>query len=257
MIKVFKQLLKEFWIPLTIATIWTGVNIIKVHEKPLDWTDYINIGVTAFFFVSWMTGQFFRVRKQENISSSLDKIEARVNSVLGDISKQANNMKIISDRQLYQTFDICLDSIRDAREELADISRQFMKVKTYDIEKFSFKRDNPLYRCKLTLNTLVSYALYTHNFELNHDLIQRYTRTAYFSEEVVGTVTSFLNQLSHFGQNWQTDKSKEILKDIHDNLEKVKTKILKDTIYVSQLYKNNSLELVLDRHLNSLKKLIE
>ena len=68
-------------------------------------------------------------------------------------------MKIISDRQLYQTFDICLDKIRDAREELADTSKQFMKTKTYVIEKFSYKRDNPLYRCKVTLNTLISYAL--------------------------------------------------------------------------------------------------
>lgn len=255
--KILQQLIKEFWIPLTAAVIWTIINALKKHEKPLGWTDYINITMPTFFFISWMTGQFFRVKKQESVSSSLNQIETRVESVLSDISKQAHNMKIISDRQLYQTFDICLDKVRDSREEIADMSRQFMKTKTFDLDKFSFKRDNPLYRCKLTLNTLVSYALYTHNFELNEELIKRYTRTAYFSEEIVGSITTFLNQLRQFGFKWETAKTKHLLVEIKNNLEQVKSSILKDTIYQTELYKGNLLSLVLDRHLNTLKRLIE
>ncbi|SOD15139.1 hypothetical protein [Pedobacter xixiisoli] len=254
--KILKQLIKEFYVPFLVAIVWTGINALKLTKKPSSWTDYVNIGMPTFFFASWMTGQFFRVKKQESVSSSLSNIEARVEAVLGDISKQANDMKIISDRQLYQAFDVCLSNLRDAREELADLTRQFIKTKAFDVEKFSYKRDNPLYRCKVALNTLISYAMYTHNFEINDELRRRYNRTATFTEEVAGTVTNFLKQLSRFSQKWQTDKSREIIKEIHNNLEQVKNNIVKDTIYDTKLYKNNNLKLVLNRHLNSLDKLM-
>lgn len=252
--KVFKQLLKEFWIPFTIAILWTTINAYNGQNKPKNWSDYVNIAMPSFFFVSWLTGQYFRVRKQEHVSSTLGNIEQRVEAVLGDISNQAKNMKIISDRQLYQTFDICLDHVREAKEEIADLNRQLIKSKVIDLEKFNLKRDNPFYSARRYLNQLVNYALYTFNFDTNEQLGQRYNRTAYQTEELVGVITSLINQLNHQKLDWKTEKSKELLNDIKHNLGLVKDEILKKTKYNTEHYKGYDLDKIIGKHLETLQK---
>ena len=66
--KIIKQILKEFWIPLLGSIIWTVINYYNSEKSVKDWTELVSIFAPAFFFLSWMTGQFFRVKKQTGVS---------------------------------------------------------------------------------------------------------------------------------------------------------------------------------------------
>jgi hypothetical protein len=83
--KVFKQLLKEFWIPSIIASIWTFFNH-KSDLPDLNWilNDAKNFGA-AFFLTSWFGGQIFRVIKQQKTESSLKSVLSRIETVSSNL----------------------------------------------------------------------------------------------------------------------------------------------------------------------------
>lgn len=92
---VFKQLFKEFWIPSTVAIIWSLVNYSTAKDQDWSFIKIVNIAAPTFFFASWLTAQYFRVRKQEHVSTTLNTIEGRVDSVLGRIEKQADEIEYL------------------------------------------------------------------------------------------------------------------------------------------------------------------
>ncbi len=255
--KIVKQLLKEFWIPLTLAVLWTCLNFFTQTDKEKKWTDFINIAMPTFFIVSWMTGQYFRVRKQEQVSTSLSKIEGRVESVLTDISKQTKEMKFITDTQVVQTFDLCLDYLREAKEELSDKSRLMKKGGVVEESIFELYRENPFYQCKRFLNRLINYASYASRLDRLDDLKERYTRTTYHVEELAGVITSYTGRMNHIKVNWQTEKSKAILQEIAALIKKMKNEILPFSRYASESYKGYDLNKILDTHISNLTKLAE
>lgn len=250
--KILKQIIKEFWVPLTAAAVWTIWNTFKTGGKINNITDAINIAVPSFFFVSWLTSQYFRVRKQESVSSTLQNIENRVESVLSDISKQTESMAALSDRQLLQTFDICIDLLREEKEEISDINRQLRTGMTLDISKFSLKKENPFYDSYRYLNRLVNYAIYTLEFDTSQNLQKRYDRTAYHVEELAGNITTLINQANSQKINWQTTKSKAIIKSITLLLIDARSKIVPSTKYSNEHYKGGILTNVLTRHIEKL-----
>ncbi|NHM07507.1 hypothetical protein G4D82_09770 [Flavobacterium sp. CYK-4] len=254
--KIVKQLLKEFWLPLTVAIIWTIINICNA-TKPQKWTDYINVAMPTFFFVSWMTGQYFRVRKQEQVSTSLSKIEGRVESVLSDISNQTKEMKFITDTQVVQTFDLCIDYFREAKEELSDKSRLMKKGSAIDETIFELYRENPFYQSKRFLNRLINYAAYTSKLDKPDDLKERYTRTTYHVEELAGIITSYINRMNQFEIKWKTEKSKDLLKEIAFLMTKMQNEILPLSKYSTEKYKGNDLRKVLNTHISNLTKFAE
>lgn len=249
---VLKQILKEFWAPLAGAIIWTIWNTLKAGSKVGSTTDAINIAVPSFFFISWLTGQYFRVRKQESVSSTLQNIESRVESVLGDISKQAEGLIALSDRQLLQTFDVCLDLLREEKERISDLNRQVRTGLVLDTARFSLKKDNPFYDSYRYLNRLVNYALYTLKLDTSEDLKQRYNRMAYHIEELAGNVTTLINQSNSQKVNWKTNKSKAIIKSITYLLIATRDNIVPVTKYSVEKYKDGDLTNVLTKHIEKM-----
>jgi len=249
---VLKQIIKEFWIPLTAAIVWTIWNAVKTGGKINNITDAINIAVPSFFFVSWLTSQYFRVRKQESVSSTLQNIESRVESVLGDISRQTESMAVLSDRQLLQTFDECIDLLREEKEEISDMNRQVRSGLPLVASKFSLKKDNPFYNGYRYLNRLVSYALYTLELDVSEDLKQRYERVAYHSEELAGNITTLMNQAYLQNINWKTNKSKDIIKSVIIIITNVRDKIVPVTKYAAEPYKGGNLVSVLTKHIDKM-----
>lgn len=83
--KTITQLVREFSIPFIAATTWTVSAL---------WGQTLNVQTVganfgpAFFFASWMTGQFFRVRKQAGVESSLVAVERRIQSVIDRLEIQ-------------------------------------------------------------------------------------------------------------------------------------------------------------------------
>ena len=87
--KTIAQLAKEFWLPLVIATAWT---VLALRGEVVDIKSVGRNFGPAFFFVSWMTGQIFRVRKQAGVESSLTKVESRLESMVTQLEVKSLQM---------------------------------------------------------------------------------------------------------------------------------------------------------------------
>lgn len=252
--KIIKHIIKEFWIPLIGSIIWTVFNFYSLKDQDKNITTIINIAMPSFFFISWMTGQYFRVKKQTDVADSLSSIETRINGVLDDIKNQSNSMKMITDTQLFQTFDVCLDFVRETKEEMADRNRLFKKELKVEFSQFELYRDNPFYQSKRSLNRLISYSKYTLALNRHDEFQERYTRACYQSEELVGSITSFIGKMNHQKVDWKTVKTDSLLKEISAIMVVLKTDILPYSRYSTKPYKGSELVITLDTHIESLNK---
>ncbi len=87
--KTALQLIKEFSIPLVVSIVWTAY-VLWGKEVTVQ-----SIGANfggAFFFVSWMTGQFFRVRKQAGVESSLSAVEERIHGITDRLERSTKEL---------------------------------------------------------------------------------------------------------------------------------------------------------------------
>ncbi len=87
--KTAKQIFREFWLPFLVASFWT---FFIAFGKPRDLKTAISGFGTAFFLASWMTGQFFRVRKQEGLQVGLSSIENRLIAVVGQLETNTQEL---------------------------------------------------------------------------------------------------------------------------------------------------------------------
>lgn len=89
--KVLSQLLKEFCLPFVVALMWAtfgGGGGIQSLTVP-GWIARFS---TAFFFVSWLGSQLFRVNKQVKTESSLAGIGARLDDVVVGLEASAKEV---------------------------------------------------------------------------------------------------------------------------------------------------------------------
>lgn len=84
-----KQILREFWLPLLAAICWTTYVLWSI---PIDLKAVISAFGPAFFLASWLTGQFFRIRKQEHVQSGLSSVETRLQSLVKQLEMQAQEI---------------------------------------------------------------------------------------------------------------------------------------------------------------------
>jgi hypothetical protein len=91
--KIIRQLLKEFWLPLFLAISWVIYNIYG-NESSTTWNvkNIINIFGPTFFLLSWLTGQFFRVKKQTKVEDSFGTMETRFNELLNEFKLKTDDM---------------------------------------------------------------------------------------------------------------------------------------------------------------------
>jgi len=83
--KTLKQLIKEFWLPFTIAVVWSFINFYNKEYSSLSFVNIINIFGPSFFLASWLSGQYFRVTRQAKVENNLEKIEKRANDILNKL----------------------------------------------------------------------------------------------------------------------------------------------------------------------------
>lgn len=87
--KTALQLFKEFRIPFVVAAAWT---IYVVWGQKFSIEKSLSSFGPAFFLASWMTGQFFRVRKQAGVEASLGTVEQRLNHLVEELETQSQKM---------------------------------------------------------------------------------------------------------------------------------------------------------------------
>src|ERR1039458_8256158 len=88
--KLAIRLLKEFWLPATVAVAWTVYNI-GTAGSVWDVKTLINVFGPSFFLASWATGQFFRVQKQAHVEKNLTSIESRVENLVTRLEKHTQD----------------------------------------------------------------------------------------------------------------------------------------------------------------------
>lgn len=79
--RVLRQLLREFWVPLLLGATWTAFN---VRDRPGDnWNarTVLNVFGPTFFFMSWLVAQWYRVRKQQRVEEGIDALHAGVRAI--------------------------------------------------------------------------------------------------------------------------------------------------------------------------------
>ncbi len=90
--KVIRQLLKEFFLPLLIAGGWTLYSLRTIDATIVS---AVTVFGPAFFLISWLVGQFFRVKKQVGVEKSLGDVETRLTTLstkLGDVEKRLEKL---------------------------------------------------------------------------------------------------------------------------------------------------------------------
>jgi hypothetical protein len=254
---ILLQLLKEFWLPALVAIAWSAVNFSASTDQTWSWTRLINIAAPTFFFVSWLTSQYFRVKKQEHVSTTLETIERRVESVMSEVEQQARGLKYLADAQVVQTFDECIDRFREAREEIADRSRQVKAGESLDPGIFLLNRDNPFYPARRYLHQLVKYALHTTAIGREVDLEKRFSLTATHIEELAGTIGNFIGRMNKAGILWKTPRSIGLIDSICTEIELFRDELVVHSKYGAQTYKGDQIYSgLVATHLSHLRSLI-
>ncbi len=85
------QIFKEFWLPFTAAALWSFYSMYNSADG-FRTKDVLSSFGASFFFFSWMTGQFFRVRKQVAVERSFGSLEARVEGMVSKIETETDRM---------------------------------------------------------------------------------------------------------------------------------------------------------------------
>lgn len=90
--KIAKQIFKEFWIQTTLSIIWATFKMYNSKET----NEYISIFIANFsgslFFLSWMFGQVFRVKKQLKIEEEFGNIKSDLNILIKNLEKQTKDL---------------------------------------------------------------------------------------------------------------------------------------------------------------------
>jgi len=80
-VKVLRQLLREFWLPLLLGVLWTAYNMIDRPREEWTMRQVLNVLGPTFFFMSWLVAQWYRVRKQQRVEDELSEIQSGVRAL--------------------------------------------------------------------------------------------------------------------------------------------------------------------------------
>jgi len=245
-----KQIVKEFWLPLLSTIAWTFFTVSTDKSQTWTFAKVTNVAGPTFFLISWMTGQYFRVRKQEHVSDSLSSITGRVEAQTRKLSDMVTG-------GLVQTFDECIYALKDAKEELADVSRKIKTRPDIDPAAFELNRGSPFYQPRRYLDVLVGYAGYATT-AVDEDIVrERFTRCSYHIEELGGHVGNFIARLEHHGVAWKTERSRALVIGIASAIERFETEFLPYSRYDTEPYKGTqNLRTILRGHVARLRTAI-
>jgi hypothetical protein len=89
--KIFPQLLKEFWIPFLIASCWTFYNLYSNSTKP-TFLNILSSFSPAFFFLSWLLAQYWRVKKQIGVEAGFSTVEKNLINLSQELETKTTNL---------------------------------------------------------------------------------------------------------------------------------------------------------------------
>ena len=88
---MLKLFIKEFWVPIVVAVGWSVYNVYGLSAS-YKVRDIINIFAPTFFLVSWMTGQYFRIKKQQKVEDSFGTLDKRLDAIIENFRKSSEDI---------------------------------------------------------------------------------------------------------------------------------------------------------------------
>jgi hypothetical protein len=77
MLRILKQIFREFSLPFIIAIAWTGY-VVGFHGKL---TEYVSNFAGSFFLTSWATGQINRIRREQHVKDSFASLRHQLDAL--------------------------------------------------------------------------------------------------------------------------------------------------------------------------------
>jgi len=90
--KVIKQFIKEYVIQFILALLWAYFSLRNKTEIDSYLMSFVTQFSAAFFLLSWIFGQFLRVKKQMSVSERLDKILNKLEQVASSIQTRTDKL---------------------------------------------------------------------------------------------------------------------------------------------------------------------
>jgi hypothetical protein len=90
--RVLKRAFLEYWTVLLICLIWTWYQV----ENDVSEESLISTGIkafsTSFFFLAWLSGQFFRIKKQQFVEDQFSSITKNLSGLLVKMEEQTKDL---------------------------------------------------------------------------------------------------------------------------------------------------------------------
>lgn len=90
--KITLQLLKEFWLPLSVSLAWVLYNLPEISTSKWSLRDFVNLFGPTFFFASWLVAQWYRVGKQQKVEDGLIGIQSHIKQMLNELDAKSSDL---------------------------------------------------------------------------------------------------------------------------------------------------------------------
>ncbi|MCE9777564.1 hypothetical protein LZ645_21820 [Shewanella algae] len=230
---IIKQIVKEFWIPLSLSIMWVLYNIYGSESaEPWDIKKVVNVFGPTFFLLSWLTGQFFRVKKQSKVEDNFGLMEARFKELLNEVENKTNEMiSHISGGNSFPYFQIgmldpntdtgVLMVIHKGEHPLYDVNSRIVDLQKFNQIKNNLSLGNMAYSdTNISVGNLIpSHASMLQNWKVENSPEQSYN---IFFTARNGSFTQAL-RLKKINGKWLsatkiTNKNNELLHEQIDDL---------------------------------------
>lgn len=136
--RVLKRAISEYWIVLVICSVWTWYQVENDISEETEISTGIKAFSTSFFFLAWLSGQFFRIKKQQFVEDQFSSIKGNLDRVLSKISDQTNDligystggdsMAYFSPSFYVGTFNLTLNLMNDCKYPVFDFAGYWVNV---------------------------------------------------------------------------------------------------------------------------------
>lgn len=90
--KILIQIIKEFWIQITLSTVWGVYRVYISDSSENNFTIFVTHFSTSLFLLSWMLGQLIRVKKQQRIEEEFGTVKSKLILLAENLEKQTQDL---------------------------------------------------------------------------------------------------------------------------------------------------------------------
>jgi hypothetical protein len=156
-------------------------------------------------------------------------------------AKQEALVEYLTTDRLTQTYDECIATIVNAKEGIGDRRRSIQKNQPILPIEFFYNLANPFYPALRAMQEINGYTAHIEGIGRAATLSNRIERAANHIEELTGFARKYVNILASGNVPWNTPRTKQIVEQLCDEIEKFNTKYVIHTRYITLPYKGGGL----------------